>query len=271
MRVTDDLGPVDGPIVRIDRLAVHAFSEQDVILTIMAELHADRGGHVVTLNTDIARQLRDPALTTVTASARLMVADGAPLLWASRLQGTPVPQRVTGADLIWSLCAAGERRASTVFLVGGPPGTAARAAHALMRRFVLLPEVSTYSPPLGFEDDAEEMQRLTDALVAAQPDLVFVGLGFPKQDLLAARLRSVLPHAWFVGCGAAIAFVAGDVTRAPLWCQRLGLEWAYRLLHEPRRLARRYLVHGIPFALALLIRAAGRGLRRRVWQQRSSP
>jgi N-acetylglucosaminyldiphosphoundecaprenol N-acetyl-beta-D-mannosaminyltransferase len=263
-------GSVQGPVVDIDDIAVHALTEEEVVEAIMAELAAGRGGHVVTLNTDIARQLRDPAIAAVARSARLVVADGAPLLWASLLQGTPVPERVTGADLIWSICGGAERDGRTVFLLGGPPGTASRAADVLAGRFPGLAGISTYCPPFGFERDPEEMQRLTDAVSAARPDLVFVGLGFPKQDVLAAQLRRTMPDAWFVGCGAAIAFVSGDLGRAPLWLQRTGLEWAYRLVHDPRRLTRRYLVHGIPFACGLLARAAVRGLRRQVSARRRS-
>jgi N-acetylglucosaminyldiphosphoundecaprenol N-acetyl-beta-D-mannosaminyltransferase len=95
-------------------------------------------------------------------------------------------------------------------------------------------------------------------VVAAEPDMVFVGLGFPKQELVIERLRPQLPGAWFVGCGAAINFVAGDVVRAPRWMQRTGLEWAHRLGVEPRRLAGRYLRHDAPYALRLLARARRR-------------
>jgi N-acetylglucosaminyldiphosphoundecaprenol N-acetyl-beta-D-mannosaminyltransferase len=89
-------------------------------------------------------------------------------------------------------------------------------------------------------------------VVAARPRIVFVGLGFPRQDVLIAELREELPETWFLGCGAAIAFAAGTVRRAPEWMRRTGLEWLFRLLSEPGRLARRYLVDDLPFALRLL-------------------
>ena len=94
-------------------------------------------------------------------------------------------------------------------------------------------------------------------IAGAEPDLVFVGLGFPKQERVVSRLRPALPAGWFVGCGAAVNFVAGDVERAPRWMQRTGLEWAHRLGTDPRRLAGRYLRHDAAYALRLLARAPG--------------
>jgi N-acetylglucosaminyldiphosphoundecaprenol N-acetyl-beta-D-mannosaminyltransferase len=93
-------------------------------------------------------------------------------------------------------------------------------------------------------------------IIEAKPDIVYVGLGFPKQEHVIDRLRPDLPASWFVGCGASIQFVAGDLRRAPEWMQGTGLEWMYRLLSEPRRLAIRYLLHDAPFALHLLTTAA---------------
>jgi N-acetylglucosaminyldiphosphoundecaprenol N-acetyl-beta-D-mannosaminyltransferase len=92
-------------------------------------------------------------------------------------------------------------------------------------------------------------------VAAARPGIVFVGLGFPRQDLLITRLRPLLPGAWFVGCGSAICFAAGTARRAPLWMRRSGLEWLHRLAREPGRLARRYLVHDLPFAVRMLAHA----------------
>src|SRR2546423_1101629 len=106
--------------------------------------------------------------------------------------------------------------------------------------------------------EEETVDRVRGALVAASPDLVFVGLGFPRQEEVISRLRPVLPGAWFLGCGAAIDFVAGDRRRAPQWMQRNGLEWLYRLGSEPRRLAGRYLRHDAPHPARLLANAAAR-------------
>ncbi len=120
----------------------------------------------------------------------------------------------------------------------------------------------------GFDHDPEEFARVEEQVVSARPDLVFVGLGFPKQERLIVALHDRLPAAWWLGCGAAIPFAAGAARRAPGWMGRLGLEWLYRLMHEPRRLVRRYLREDAPFALALLIRAASSGLGERLSSRR---
>ena len=129
-------------------------------------------------------------------------------------------------------------------------------------QFAGLGSVESYCPPLGFEHDPDELDRIRQALRLSQPALVLVGLGFPKQERLIASLRSELPGTWFVGVGISLSFLAGEQPRAPELMQGLGLEWAHRLLHEPRRLFRRYLVQGVPFALRLLGWALSRRLRR---------
>ncbi|MBM3973806.1 MAG: WecB/TagA/CpsF family glycosyltransferase, partial [Planctomycetes bacterium] len=110
-------------------------------------------------------------------------------------------------------------------------------------------------PPFGFDQDAAAMVALRTRLAAARPDIVFVALGSPKQEFVSRDLRATLPAAWWLGVGISFSFVAGDVQRAPRWLQGLGLEWLHRLLQEPRRLARRYLVAGLPFAAALFAKA----------------
>ena len=107
------------------------------------------------------------------------------------------------------------------------------------------------------------MEQIESILEEAQPDIVYVGLGFPKQEHVIARLRERSPHTWFLGIGISIGFVGGHVARAPVWMQRTGLEWVHRLAQEPRRLASRYLLHGLPFAARLLVHGARIALSRR--------
>ncbi|GGK69348.1 hypothetical protein Sme01_14840 [Sphaerisporangium melleum] len=239
--------------VTIGGVTVHRLTEAQVVEHVVTAARRGRGGHVVTPNIDICRACaRDPEVRALVAGADLAVPDGMPLLWASRLLGTPVPERVTGADLIWSLSRAAASAGLSVYLIGGPPGVAVRAAEALINRCPGLRVAGVVSPPFGFETTPDGLAAVREALLWARPDLVFVGLGFPKQDRLIGVLRADLPGAWFVGCGSAIAFAAGSVRRAPMWMRRSGLEWLYRLSAEPGRLARRYLVDDLPFAVGLL-------------------
>ncbi|GII64584.1 hypothetical protein Skr01_46690 [Sphaerisporangium krabiense] len=242
------------PRLTIGGLPVDALTEEEVVGHVVAALRRGEGGHVVTPNVDICRACaRDPEVRAIIAGADLFVPDGMPLVWASRLLGTPVPARVTGADLIWSLSEAAAAGGRSIYLLGGPPGVPCKAAQVLRARFPGLRVAGGSAPPYGFEKTAEGFAAVRESLVAADPDIVFVGLGFPKQDRLISMVRRDLPGAWFVGCGSAISFAAGTARRAPEWMQRSGLEWLFRLASEPGRLARRYLVDDLPFALRLLV------------------
>ncbi|MFI6994605.1 WecB/TagA/CpsF family glycosyltransferase [Nonomuraea wenchangensis] len=247
--------------IRVGGLGLDPVREHDVVERVAAELAAGRGGRIVTPNVDICRlAAADPALGRLVASADLVVADGMPLVWAARLLGTPLPERVTGADLLRALSARAARHGWPVYLLGGPYGAPERAARELVRAFPGLRICGAYAPAHGFDSCREERAAVRRRVATARPRLVFVGLGFPRQDLLIAELRRDLPGAWFLGCGAALAFAAGMVPRAPWWMRRAGLEWAFRLATEPGRLARRYLVDDLPFAARLL----GRGLAARL-------
>ena len=242
------------PRVTLAGVEFDCLNERDVGRLVLAELAAGRGGHIVTPNVDILRMVScDEEARTHVQAATIVVADGSPLIWASRLAGRPLPARVPGSDLIWSLSAGLAGVGRSVYLLGGEPGAAEKAAAELARRFPKLIVAGYESPPFGFDSLPEQYAAVCDKALAAQPDLVLVGLGFPKQERVIARLRERMPTSWYMGCGAAIGFVAGTHSRAPRWMQRFGLEWLHRLGREPRRLMRRYLVHGVPFAARLLV------------------
>jgi N-acetylglucosaminyldiphosphoundecaprenol N-acetyl-beta-D-mannosaminyltransferase len=249
-------------------LEIDPVTEADVVAHVRWALERGAGGRIVTPNVDILRQAaRDEAIRADLAGADLVVADGAPLVWAARLAGTPLPERVAGADLIWSLSGGLAEDGRSVYLLGGEPETetqlegAHRAASRLTSRYPGLRIAGHASPRYGFDASPAELDAVCAELVEAKPDLVFVGIGFPRQERLIARLRPDLPGAWFLGCGAAINFVAGDVRRAPEAFQKSGLEWLHRLATEPRRLARRYLRDDAPFAGRLLTTCAMRRLK----------
>lgn len=237
------------PTVQLGGVAVHALTEQEAIDLIIK----GRGGWVVTPNVDILRQAaEDVEIARLVADATLVLADGMPLLWASRLKGRPLPERVAGSTLIYGLCAAAARRDQSIFLLGAAPGVAQRAATQLRCLNPDLRVVGCHCPPLGFEERPDELRTIEAALWEACPDIVIVALGTPKQERLISRLHGVMSDAWFIGAGATLSFVAGATPRAPVWLQRAGLEWLHRLCHEPRRLFWRYVVQDLPFAIRLL-------------------
>ena len=251
--------------VELDGTGIDRITEAEVVAVVRDALAHGRGGRIITPNIDILRRAQVKGrVRGYLDDADLVVADGMPLVWASRLSGTPLPERVAGSSLIWSLSEGLGHDRRSIFVIGGVPATgevrdgASRAADRLAAACPGLRIAGTLCPEQGFEQDRQAYADFCLVVAAARPDLVFVGLGFPKQEKVVTRLREHLPAAWFIGCGAAVNFVAGDVGRAPVWMRRTGLEWAHRLGTEPRRLAGRYLVHDAPYAMKLLAGAAAR-------------
>lgn len=241
------------PGVRFAGIDCDPLSEAEVIERVITASQAGQGGWISTPNIDICRQAqRDPGARALLARASLRVPDGMPLIWAARLSGQRLPERVSGSSLIFSLTAAAAAGGRSVYLLGGEPGVPESAADALSRRYAGLKIAGTSAPPPGFDRDPVRVAGVRDQLVTAAPDIVYVGLGFPKQERLIAELAPELPRTWFVACGAAIPFAAGALPRAPSWMRRSGLEWLFRLISEPRRLARRYLIDDAPYAARLL-------------------
>jgi N-acetylglucosaminyldiphosphoundecaprenol N-acetyl-beta-D-mannosaminyltransferase len=253
------------PKILLDGVGIHAIDERTCILHILDKIAVGSGGVVVTPNLDHLRRCKsDLEFSILVSQANLVVADGMPLVWASRLQGTPLPQRVAGSDLISTLSAAASAEGRSIFLLGGETGTAEAASAVLLERSPSLKIVGTLCPPVGFELDESEMGKIIETLQKTRPDIVYVALGSPKQEQLIARIRQVLPEAWWLGVGVSFSFLCGDVKRAPRWMQKYGLEWVHRMVQEPGRLTKRYLIAGIPFAGSLLARSFLQGIATRV-------
>ena len=250
---------MDGlPVINLLNADLHAISEADTVQIVIDELAAGRDGSILTMNLDhLRRYNRDAYCRDLYARSTLHVADGMPLVWASRVQGTPLPERVTGSNLIWSLSEGAAENGRSVFLLGGEPGTAQEAAKILQKTYPKLKVAGTFCPDYGFEQSEDDMTAMTEAILSAQPDIVYVALGTPKQDKLIEILRDYRPACWWVGVGISFSFVCGTVVRAPVWMQRTGLEWVHRMWQEPGRLAHRYLVNGLPYFMRLLAHTAG--------------
>lgn len=230
-------------------------SARDLLQLIVGGLEAGQGGWLVTANLDILLRYRqDLKARAAYDAADVLVADGMSLVWASRLQGQPLPERIAGADLIVPLAEECEKRGFSMCLFGGRPTSAERAAKELQIRFpgLRIDGFSDFwfsSPP-----SVEEIEQARTTLTKGY-DVVFVGLGSPKQEHLIKALRPLFPKSWMVGVGSSLSFISGDLHRAPVWLQRLGLEWTHRLLQEPKRLGRRYLAHDLPFFCYLIAHA----------------
>jgi N-acetylglucosaminyldiphosphoundecaprenol N-acetyl-beta-D-mannosaminyltransferase len=197
---------------------------------------------VVTPNVDHVVMLRYQAgLRAAYQDAGMVLVDGAPVLWSSRLLSRPLPERVAGSDLVPALfSAATAQRPLRVYLLGAGPGVAEQAAANIRRQWPDVQVAGTYSPPLGFERDDAENEAILGRIAATRPDVLIVGLGAPKQELWVHRHRSRLAAKVALCVGATIDFLAGQRSRAPVWMRDVGLEWLYRVACEPRRLLARY-------------------------------
>jgi N-acetylglucosaminyldiphosphoundecaprenol N-acetyl-beta-D-mannosaminyltransferase len=199
--------------------------------------------YVVTPNLDHAVQLQsNEALREAYRSASLVVADGWPLVTASRLFRDPLPERVAGSDLVPGLFEALHKspNGGTVYLLGAAPGVAEHAARKIEQRWSRVKVVGTHSPPFGFDRDPAQSEDAIRLINQCSPDVLVVGLGAPKQELWLKQFQSQLSVGVAIAAGGTIDFLAGRQTRAPRWVQKLRMEWSHRLLTNPGRLTGRY-------------------------------
>ena len=214
------------------------------------------GGYVVTPNVDhVCRFHRDPRFRRSCEESFLRLADGTPLIWASRLFGDPIKEKLSGSDLVYWLAEHAAARGHSLFLLGAAEGVADAAAEKLQALYPGLRIAGTYSPPMGFDRDpatGAETQRLVKDSGAK---LCYVALGAPKQEFWMQSAARIPGMPVMLGIGASLDFIAGRARRAPLILQKAGLEWFWRLCMEPRRLWRRYLIDDSYF-LVLLFREA---------------
>jgi N-acetylglucosaminyldiphosphoundecaprenol N-acetyl-beta-D-mannosaminyltransferase len=194
----------------------------------------------VTANTHYAMLTWDNSdLQEINSRAAFIAPDGLPLVWAARRRPTPLPERVAGSDLIFELGKLAERKAYRLFLAGGKPGVAEAAAARLVARYPGLQVVGTAAPSF-VESSDDDYARLKAQIRAARPHILIVAASMPRGERWLAAYISDLGVPVGVNLGAAIDFAAGRISRAPRWMQALGLEWAFRLMLEPRRLFSRY-------------------------------
>jgi N-acetylglucosaminyldiphosphoundecaprenol N-acetyl-beta-D-mannosaminyltransferase len=208
--------------------------------------------YIVTPNVDHVCRLRfDADFREAYASAALRLPDGVPLMWCSKLLGKPLREKLSGSDLVPRLSAYAAEKGYRVFFFGAAEGVAEEAARRLREKYPGLQVAGFYSPPMNFDQDATQNQEAVQRVRATQADICFVALGSPKQEIWLLHNTSALGVPLAVGIGASLDFAAGRVRRAPLWVQRIGCEWIWRLVREPRRLWRRYLVEDSYFFILL--------------------
>lgn len=226
----------------------------DQVLEHIEELiTAKRPAYVVPVNTDVIVQIeRDQQLKDIVDHANLVLVDGQPLIWLSKLFRRPVVEKISGSDLVPLLFERTLQKKQSIFILGGKSQVLQKARENLENRYPGIQIVGTYSPPLGFENDTEELKRIDDCISRARPDILIVCLGCPKQEKWVYEHYMQCSATVTICAGATVDFIAGSVKRAPKWMSDCGLEWLYRTIQEPRRLARRYwndFVYMIPMIL----------------------
>lgn len=241
------------PVVTLLDTAIDNLTLEETADRIGAML--DEGGYryVVTPNIDHLMRLRhDQVFRQAYENAALRVPDGVPLLWAANFLGTPLKGRVNGTDLFELLAKRAASRGDRLFLMGGNPGAADRAARVLTEHYPGLIIAGTHCPPFGFDRDESQNAAIQEMIRESGANLLFVGLGAPRQELWLERYGPGCGVHAAVGIGVSFSLVAGEIPRAPVWMQRTGLEWFWRLTREPGRLWKRYLIDDLPFFTCIL-------------------
>lgn len=238
------MDPIDIFGVTINRVSL-----DEVFQVVTRQIEIRSPGYILTPNVDHICTLQDHTeFQEAYRNGLLAVCDGTILQWASMLLGAPIREKISGSDLILWLTEYAAQKGYSVFFLGGADGVAQKTAEILTKRYPGFSLAGVYSPPMGFDSDPREIQRSIEMVRNASPDICFVALGSPKQELWSYRHCQELDVPVLVGVGAAFDFVTGRRIRAPRWVQRAGLEWLWRLAQEPRRLAKRYLVRDMRFA-----------------------
>ncbi len=237
-------GPSAGrtPAARVDLLGVpiDPVDQGEAVRRLLAAVGAEPPLQVCTVNLQfMVTARRQPAVARALRGAGLNVADGAPVVWLSRLTGHRLPGRVAGSDLVPALAGHAELSGTRLFLLGGQDGVAEEAAQELRRRHPRLRVTGTMEPPHATLDEMPD-DEIIRRVAEAGADILLVGFGHPKQDLWIAANRHRLPVSVAIGVGGSFDLIAGRLRRAPAWARRSGLEWLYRLAQEPRRLGLRY-------------------------------
>ncbi len=226
--------------VALDTLTLHDIGFEETVERIVAWAEDGSGGLVTTPNVDhVVRARRDPAYRELVMGARLRVPDGMGIVYGSRLAGRPLRATVTGRLLPQAVARRAGREGPAIALMGGHLAAGERAAQRLRDAGGRV--AVTTSPPMGFAIGSAEDLESVSAISGSGARIVFVGLGSPKQELWMAAHAADMPRTVMVGIGQGIDVLGGRVPAAPAWMTRIGVEWAFRLTQDPRRLARRYL------------------------------
>ena len=216
---------------------------KETVGTVEAMIKDGEKHYAVAINVDVVMKIEEDAyLKEIIDNADMTLVDGKPLIWISKLYKRPVKAKISGSDLVPALCETAAEKGYSVFIIGGKDGIAARAKEKLEEKHPAIKIVGTYAPPLGFEKDERELDKINKMITEAHPDLLIACFGCPKQEKWVFENYRKYDAKVSVCAGATVDFLAGNVSRAPEWMSEHGFEWFYRFLMEPKRLFRRYFI-----------------------------
>ena len=248
---------VPPPRVNVLGVGVHALNLRTAVTALQGAIETRSKGYVcVTGVHGVSEAQSDPAFRAILNHAFLNTPDGIPLVWIGRASGFPEMDRVYGPDLLHEVCKASQWTKWRHFFYGGGPGTAEALAATLQAKFPRLQIVGTHTPPFR-PLTPDEFEQFQAQIAAARPDIIWVGLSTPKQELFMSSTLSKLDVPIMIGIGAAFDLVSGRVRQSPRWIQRSGFEWLYRLIQEPRRLWKRYLKNNPLFVWRTFLQQTG--------------
>lgn len=232
--------------IRLLNTYVNNMSMKETTDAIEKMVKADKKSYVVAVNVDVIVKIeRDTLLKTITDESDLVLVDGKPLIWISKLHKEPIKAKISGSDLVPRLCEIAAEKGYTIFILGGADGIAGKAKKRLEEKLPGIKIVGTYAPPFGFEKDQKEVDRINRMINEVHPDLLIICLGCPKQEKFIYQNIKHYNAKVSICAGATVDFLAGNVKRAPRWMCNYGLEWFYRFLQEPKRMFKRYFVDDI--------------------------
>ena len=225
---------------------VNNMDMEETIQTIDSFIQQKKRSYIVEINVDVVIKIeQDAYLKRITDQADMVLVDGKPLIWISKLHKRPVKAKISGSDLVPKLCEKAAEKGYTIFIIGGKDGIAEQAKRKLEKQLSGIKIVGTYAPPYGFEKDKNELDKINQMISDVHPDLLIGCFGCPKQEKWIYENYKKYDATVSVCAGATVDFLAGNIRRAPGWMSDHGLEWFYRFTQEPKRMFKRYFVDDI--------------------------
>lgn len=225
---------------------INNLTMSETVEAIEKMIEEERKSYVVAINVDVVMKIEsDSYLKEIVDNADMVLVDGKPLVWISKLYGKPLKAKISGSDLVPLLCEVSAQKGYRMFIIGGKDGIAEQAKKRLEEKYPDIEIVGTYAPPMGFEKDKKELNKINDMISEVKPDLLITCFGCPKQEKWIYENINKYDAKVSVCAGATVDFLAGNVKRAPRWMSEHGLEWFYRFLQEPKRMFRRYFIDDV--------------------------